>query len=331
MDCNTLGYYLSGSYICTKCYTGCATCTGTNSNECTSCLKESYYLQPSPNSNTCATTCPFGYGQNDTLAACVDCAANQQVWYNKLCLDACPDGYVKTVTGSCGKCSDSNLNYYNHSCVTNCPSKTYRAYNSYINQYECKSCYVGCDTCADGTSSRCLSCSEGFFYFNNACNTGCLSDKYANPKTRICDQCQPPCVTCSKPNNNSCTSCSEDHFLFDGTCVTVCPTDYYQTFLGEGEVFRVPACLPKLILTFNLSLTTEARTINMNFNYGIVNMIQAISQNIQVEIANTQLDDVLFVLSPLAESKIKVSVLRKSTLSFSLTVNHHDRFGYWRF
>ena len=43
----------------------------------------------------------------------------------------------------------------------------------------------------------------------------------------------------------------------------------------------------------------------MNFNYGIVNMIQAISQKIQVEIGNTQLDDVLFALSPLTVSQIK--------------------------
>ena len=276
-----------------------------SSSECTSCLKGSYYLQPAPNSNTCATTCPFGYGQNDTLAACIDCAANQQVWFNKICLDTCPNGYIKTDSGSCGKCSDSNLYYYNHTCVSSCPLKTYRVYNSYINQYECKSCYVGCDTCVDGTSSGCLSCSEGFFYSDNSCNTGCPSDKYANPRSRACEQCQPPCVTCSQPNDHSCTSCPAGYFLLNGTCATSCPVDYYQSFLGESELFQVPTCLPKLILTFDLSLTTQARVININFNYGIVNMIQAISQKIQIQIANTQIDDVFFVLAPLAESKIQ--------------------------
>ena len=293
-------------------------------------------MQPSPNSNTCATTCPFGYGENNTLAACVDCAANQQVWYNKLCLDACPDGYVKTVTGSCGKCSNPSLHYYNHTCVTSCPSKTYSAYNSYINQYECKSCYVGCDTCVDGTSSGCLSCSEGFFYFNNACNSGCPSDKYANPKTMKCEQCQPPCVTCSQPNNQSCTSCPSGYFLLDGTCVISCPDKYYQTFYtAEDGIYQIPICSPKLVLTFNLSLTTEARVINMNFNYGIVNMIQAISQKMQVQIANTQLDDVLFVLSPVTVSQIKFQYVgsqyfpSKSLLTITIDLDAEDFNSNW--
>ena len=310
MDCSPVGFSVTASYICIQCSTGCASCTGTGSYECTSCLQGSYYLQPSPNSNTCATTCPFGYGENNTLAACIDCAANQQVWFNKICLDACPDGYVQTDSGSCGKCSDSNLLYFNHTCVSSCPLKTFRVYNTYVNQYECKSCHVGCNTCVDGTSSGCLTCSEGFFYSNNACNTGCPSDKYANPNTRICEQCQPPCVTCSQPNDRSCTSCPPGYFLLDGTCVISCPANYYQTFFtAEDGIYQIPICVSKLVLTFNLSLTTDARVINMNFNYGIVNMIQAISQKIQVEIANTQLDDVLFVLSPLTESQIKLEYI----------------------
>ena len=168
---------------------------------------------------------------------------------------------------------------------------------------------MGCDSCVDGTSSGCTSCSEGFFYSDNSCNTGCPSDMYANPNSRTCELCQPPCLTCSKPNTNSCTSCPAGNFLLNGTCVTSCPTDYYQSFLGEDEVFQVPICLPKLILKFDLSLTTQSRIVNINFNYGIVNMIQTIAQKIKVEIANTQIDNVLFVLSPLTQSKIQFGYL----------------------
>ena len=307
MDCTTVGYFLSASSVCIQCFTGCARCTGTASNQCTSCIQGTHYLQPAPNSNTCETSCPFGYGKNDTLAACIHCSARQQVWYNNICVDDCPDGYVQTNSGSCGKCSDSNLLYFNHTCVSSCPLKTFRVYNTYVNQYECKSCYVGCDTCVDGTFLGCSSCSEGFFFFDNACNTGCPTDKYANPLTRVCEQCQPPCVTCSKPNSNSCTSCPAGNFLLNGTCLTSCPVDYYQTFYsGEDGIYQHPICLPKLILKFDLSLTTQAR---VNFNYGIVNMIQAISQKMQVQIADTQIDDILFVLSPLTQSKIQFEYL----------------------
>ena len=228
------------------------------------------------------------------------------MFFNKKCLDSCPYGYVKTESGSCGKCSNSNLIYYNHTCVNSCPLKTFRGYNTDINQYECMPCYLGCDTCVDGTSSGCLTCSEGFFNSDNSCNTGCPSDKYANPLTRVCEQCQPPCVTCSQPNDRSCTSCPPGYFVLDGTCVTTCPDNYYQSFyLGDDGRYQIPVCLVKLLLTFSLSLTTDARVININFNYGIANMIMSMSQKIQIEIANTQLDNVLFVLSPITESRIK--------------------------
>ena len=188
--------------------------------------------------------------------------------------------------------------------MSSCPLKTYRAYAI------CESCDVGCETCADSTSSGCLSCSEGFFYYNNTCNAGCPPDRYANPISRVCEQCQPPCATCSQPNDQSCTSCRPGNFLLNGTCVTSCPDDYYQTFYsGEAGVYRHPICSPKLLLKFDLSLTTQARIVNINFNYGIVNMIQTIAQKIQIEIANTRIDDALFVLTPLTESKIQFGYL----------------------
>ena len=98
MDCTTIGYFVSASYLCTQCYTGCARCTGTDSSQCTSCIQGSYYLQPSPNSNTCATSCPSGYEANDTLAACVQCSF---AWHDGKCFDSCPEDYVKAYSGDC--------------------------------------------------------------------------------------------------------------------------------------------------------------------------------------------------------------------------------------
>ena len=308
MDCTTAGYFIAANNVCTKCYTGCTRCTGAGSDQCTECLKGTYYLQPSPNPTKCATTCPFGYETNDALATCVQCSSTQ-VWYNQKCLNSCPEGFVKTDSGGCGKCSDSNLMYFNHTCVSTCPLKTFRGFNTYINRYECISCSLGCDTCVDETSSGCLTCSEGFFYHDNFCNIGCPSDMYANQISRACEQCQPPCVTCSNSSINSCTSCLPGNFLLNGTCVASCPADYYQNFLGENEVFKVPTCVPKLILKFDLSLTTQARIIDINFNYGIAKMIQTIAQKIQIEIADTQINNVLFVLTPLTESRIQFGYL----------------------
>lgn len=57
---------------CTKvvCHTFCSTCTGTLETECTACKTE-YYLQPSPNSNTCADSCPAtNYYANSSTNKC---------------------------------------------------------------------------------------------------------------------------------------------------------------------------------------------------------------------------------------------------------------------
>ena len=259
--------------------------------------------------NGCVITCPDGYGETSP-GRCGLCTGPTPLYYNHTCVSSCPESYVEINPKRCVRCSDSNMMYYNRSCISSCPAKTVSIYNLYLIQYECKPCYLGCETCVNTTSSGCLSCSEGFFYFENSCNTGCPSDMYANAITRVCEQCQPPCVTCSKPNNHSCTSCPPGYFVFNGTCVANCPYDHYQTLYSvEDDLYQVPICSPKLVLTFDLSLTTDSRVISINFNYGIVSMILAIAQRIQVQIANTQIDEALFVLSPLTESKIKLHYL----------------------
>ena len=132
---------------------------------------------------------------------------------------------------------------------------------------------------------------------------------YANPVSRVCEQCQPPCATCSKPNNLSCTSCPQYNYLLNGTCVTNCPNDHYAGYLGEFPWFQVPACLPKLILTFRLKMKVEPRTVYIEFNYGIANLLIAIIQRIQIQIADTQIDSYFYALTPIAESTIKFEYL----------------------
>jgi len=132
---------------------------------------------------------------------------------------------------------------------------------------------------------------------------------YADNVTRVCEDCQPPCFTCSQPNNLSCTSCPQGYLLLNGTCVTSCPIAYYQGFLGDYLVFQVPACLPKLILSFNLSLTIDARVIYIDFNYGIINIILALSERINVQLANAVVTPDLYVLAPVTESRVKFQYL----------------------
>ena len=229
------------------------------------------------------------------------------MFFNYTCLDSCPEGYIVTETRGCAPCS-TGLYYYNHTCVSNCPLTTYGNQISY-GLYTCQPCSLGCDTCINGTKYGCLTCSEGYFYLTNTCSRGCPSDMYANPETRACQQCHPSCATCSHPNDQSCTSCPTGNYLLEGTCVTGCPSTYYHSFLGESEEFQVPACLPKRILSFSLSLSINSRVIYINFNYGITYMILAVTQRTRIRISNIEIDPELFMLSPLTESKVKFEYL----------------------
>ena len=279
--------------------------TQTAQGECRKC-SESFLLYYS---HTCVTSCPVGYGANDILTVCEKCS-NSQVWYNGSCLNACPYGYIQTAQGGCRKCSETSQIFYNHSCVNSCPLATFIAFNNAIGEYECLLCYIGCETCENSTSRGCTSCSEGFFYFNNTCNGGCPAAMHANKLERTCERCPAPCWTCSQPNTDSCTSCLPGYLLHSGTCILNCPENYYQgSYIGEVGVYEVPTCFPKLELVFNLSLTSESRVVNINFNYGIINMILAISKNIKIQIGNTEIDNVLFVLSVVAESKLRFHYL----------------------
>ena len=52
------GYYgNTNTNVCTLCHAYCSACTGASNTECSSC-KSGYYLQPSPSSTTCLSTCP---------------------------------------------------------------------------------------------------------------------------------------------------------------------------------------------------------------------------------------------------------------------------------
>ena len=279
----------------------CIECT--SSTTCTACNQGRYLLDDGVNPPTCPESCPFFHVQDNTLGACAKCNSNQ-VFFNGSCLNSCPNLYIRTSIGGCAKCGNNEF-YYNRSCVSPCPLATF----ANMSIYECQSCYLGCESCVNKTKTGCLTCIEGYFYYNNTCNSGCPPDMYADTDKRICTACQPPCMTCSQPNNLSCTSCPSGYILLNGTCVTSCPITHYQGFLGEYPLYQIPACLPKLILSFNLSLAIDSRVIYIDFSYGILNIILSISQRMSIQIGNSVISPDFYVLSPETESKIKFHYL----------------------
>ena len=294
IDCSASSKYAHNGVCVSTCPGGWGGTT--TPSVCISCVASGKVSH----NNLCVANCPTGWGL-DSTSNCVDCSLNGTYSYKYTCVEDCPYGYIENSTlHSCEKCPQW-LYYFNHTCLASCPNKTFA--NSTV--YECQPCYLGCESCLDSTNTTCTACSVGYFLNGGYCGSGCPSTKYANPDTRACEPCQPPCVTCHQPNNLSCTSCPADYYLLDGTCVTSCPITHYESFLGNASSFRVPACLRRLGLVFKLALSSQARTVYINFNYSITDIIQAVAQLIKIEIGSVEIDSASYVLTPLTDSIIK--------------------------
>ena len=277
----------------------CIECS--NTATCATCQQGLYLFVNGSALPSCLSNCPFGYINNNTIQGCTKCSSKGLLYYNASCVSSCPfESVVDSNLGGCVKCT-KGLIYYNSICVASCPLTTFLDFSA----HECRPCSWGCDTCTSDSKYDCTICSEGFFYLNGTCGAGCPSDKYADNTTRSCENCQPPCATCTQPNNLSCTSCSNKYYLLNGTCVKSCPLTHYLGFYGEYSLYRVPACIPKLILFFNLSLTSNARVVTINFNYEISDIILAISKRMQIQIGNAEISSEFYSLSPVSESTLK--------------------------
>ena len=299
VDCSTLSKYFYNGLCVSTCPGGMGGTT--DPNICVSCADSG---EVSVN-GFCESSCPAGYGADSNSDCAVQCSLNGTYSYNRTCVESCPYGHTADASQhACVKCPGSQY-FFNHTCLASCPARTFA--NTYI--YECEPCFLGCEACTSTANTECSACSEGYYLEIGYCLSGCPPSKYENPVTRTCDDCQPPCVTCSQPNSSICTSCHPNFFLVNGDCVSSCPSTHYAGMLGDSSLYEVPACLLRLGLEFKLALAPEAHVIYINFNYSISSIVLAITQIIQVEIGNVQLDSASYALTPVTDSQLKFQYL----------------------
>ncbi|EAR96681.1 leishmanolysin family protein (macronuclear) [Tetrahymena thermophila SB210] len=174
------GFQFSGQK-CTssQCTNPCASCTSDPSH-CTTCIGN-LYISPQ---NTCVSTCPTGYFQNNSNMTCT----------------ACPIGCISCSDAkTCIKCDDSN---------------GYRLQGN-----SCTLCVYPCATCSTSNPNSCLSCENKMYLLNNQCVSSCTNGYYNGPNY-TCSQCISGCSQCS--DGVSCTSCSNNYKLFPQNNVQIC-------------------------------------------------------------------------------------------------------------
>ncbi|XP_067340936.1 proprotein convertase subtilisin/kexin type 5 isoform X1 [Channa argus] len=207
---------------CKRCYSSCESCTGSRSDQCTSCQPGHHLTE---GANTCTGNCGDNY-------------------------------YLDHDTNMCRKCSENCLRCTSYSICTECKQDTSLQGNRcqqsctagfYHDKQEgsCKSCHKACATCAAAGVKACNQCAEGYLMEEWSCVSSCSAGFYAtepNPEIadrhRICRRCDASCPTCVGPNRENCSSCSSGHSLQGGVCVvnTVCTDREYQDSNGTCHV-----------------------------------------------------------------------------------------------
>lgn len=239
LNCPSGWWADTSSNECKQCYqytttaptkNTCATCDGSNSNNCLSCTLPLFL---DATTKTCVSSCPSGYWGNSANARCTLCyQATTSTDINKNC---------KTCSGplstNCLTCLAGN--YYfasNQTCLGGCPPGFFADSTT----SSCIPCYVAsdptvanrtCVTCDGPFSYNCLTCEQGNVLVSNTCFTSCPSGTYFDISTNLCENCfqgsstSEACQTCAGPLATDCSSCFAGAYLLptNRTCVSQCP------------------------------------------------------------------------------------------------------------
>lgn len=214
-----------------RCHETCKTCSGSSSNQCTSCYPDAsltigkscicnnYYKATTVAPYTCATaictTCDF-YNCHASCNSCdgssnINCltCSNPRFLFNKQCLTICPAPLWGDPSS--------------HKCETQCPvSKD-------IVTRTCINCDASCLTCSGPSQVNCLSCAPTKLLWSSPpefkCLDVCPPPQVASPP--LCVDCHPNCKTCDGAFQNDCLSCSSSLFLHEKKCLNSCTDPYF--------------------------------------------------------------------------------------------------------
>ncbi|KAK7896490.1 hypothetical protein WMY93_021815 [Mugilogobius chulae] len=220
---------------CKRCYATCQSCTGSRSDQCTSCQHGHYITE---GTNTCTANCGEGFYLDHDANICRKCSEN--------CLKC-------TTFSICTECKqDTSLQ--GNQCLQSCAAGFYHDKQESI----CKPCHKACAACAGPGVESCKHCAEGYLMEERRCVHSCSAGFYATEPSpeiaygqRICRRCDASCSDCVGPGPENCSRCSSGHsrqgqvcvlnteceedkfgmdrYLFMGQCIDVCPESYYHT------------------------------------------------------------------------------------------------------
>ncbi|XP_056289183.1 proprotein convertase subtilisin/kexin type 5 [Pseudoliparis swirei] len=246
----TGGEYQDGDWKCRACDATCLKCTGPQREDCISCVSSRAL-----DVGRCVVQCAKGKyksgGQchlcDHTCATCVDARPDnctgcdtdkfevERYLHGGLCLDACPEAFYHSEERRCEPCSDRcrfctgptrclqcNASYLSHGVCVKLECGEGEVEDPDYD--DCMACEEGCRKCVLYNPKHCLSCTEGFYNFQDGCFKNCPAKTYSVAEEMTCVPCDDNCVSCDE---HECYWCETDLFLSDGRCVSTCPVGFY--------------------------------------------------------------------------------------------------------
>ncbi|XP_029845071.2 furin [Ixodes scapularis] len=249
------GLYSPGGN-CNRCHETCATCFGSNEDQCISCPPNKVW-----SNGRCVSECLLGF-YSDAERTCVQCRGNCRkctgeelgactacmhdlILHNGQCIHECPVGFhpggsgdnrrCLPCHGTCATCINvsatgclscpSGRALHGSTCVQFCPGGTFLRFSGALGA-QCIQCHPACSSCTGPGIGSCTACSKKALLFQNTC-VPCLADEFLSPSKKRCQKCSHPCRSCTGPGEDRCLSCVDGLSLDPLTwrCLPCCPSD----------------------------------------------------------------------------------------------------------
>lgn len=223
--CNPKSYKpvpVSGvSQSCLPCSAKCASCTGGNTNDCTSCIVNHDYINVL--STTIYEDSGFISSQYTTKGFCAPrCASNQFLQADALSCGTCPSNCLRCT--SLTQCTSCDSQYQlatirnpslKTDCLSWCSTDQYR-----LDTGLCGNCFAGCKNCQGSSYLDCTGydCKAGYSKFvildsSNpnlfGCPKTCIpsNSEYLDTTSGLCQPCHSSCLTCAGELTDNCLTC----------------------------------------------------------------------------------------------------------------------------
>uniref|UniRef100_A0AAX7TAM9 P/Homo B domain-containing protein n=1 Tax=Astatotilapia calliptera TaxID=8154 RepID=A0AAX7TAM9_ASTCA len=216
---------------CKRCYASCESCTGSRSDQCTSCQPGHHLTE---GTNTCTRSCAAGFYHDPQEVACKPChQACATCRFSRPIAPLCPlsSNPVKCVcvcsphaapgagVEACNTCAEGYL-MEEWRCVSSCSAGFYATEPN--------------PEIADGSHSAVahenhLCTSDGYSFLSQCASPAfCLTGEYQDINGE-CHACHATCLKCTGPQSEDCISCISSQALDEGRCVVGCASGKYQS------------------------------------------------------------------------------------------------------